>query len=228
MLRPTSRCRQGAARPVRARRAAVRHPASSRALRVDDLAPDVACYVIKDAKGGALGLLSSTSTPAKQARRRLDGRVPAPPAARRYGLQLPGGLPGVQLHPAAGRQAGAADPRRGHHAVPRVRSRPASPADPRRPPGGRPASTAWPGTRSSCRASSWRTGAGSAEALDADLAATTRPASRCRRTCSTSSCWRAALPVRLQTGAPARVRAVRLAPAPRLRPGARGGASRRC
>jgi oligopeptidase A len=54
----------------------------------------------------------------------------------------------------------AAHARRGDHAVPRVRPRPASHADARGLPEHRRASTAWRGTRWSCRASSWRTSSG--------------------------------------------------------------------
>ena len=54
----------------------------------------------------------------------------------------------------------AADARRGDHAVPRVRPRTAPHADARGLSRASPASTAWPGTRWSCRASSWRTSSG--------------------------------------------------------------------
>ncbi len=99
--------------------------------------------------------------PPEQARRRLDGRMYQP---ARHGQRCTdtGRLPDLQLLTAHRRRSGAVHPRRGHHAVPRVRPRPAPHADAGRLPRASPASAAWPGTRSNCPASSWKTGAGSA------------------------------------------------------------------
>ena len=70
----------------------------------------------------------------RQARRRVDGRVRRPRAARRRHAAA-GRVPGLQLRAADGDDAVAADARRRADAVPRVRPRPASPADRSRLPG---------------------------------------------------------------------------------------------
>ncbi len=78
--------------------------------------------------------------------------------------------------PVADGHAGAADARRRDHAVPRVRPRPAPHADAASTSSACPASPASSGTRSSCRASSWRTSAGSGRCCAPDARTSTRGA----------------------------------------------------
>ncbi len=74
--------------------------------------PDVRFYEIRDAEGVLRGrFYLDLYARAAQARRRLDGRLHGPPAPRRRPAADPGRLPGVQPHPAGGRQAGAVHPR---------------------------------------------------------------------------------------------------------------------
>ena len=122
---------QGAFRPVRHRRAPLRHP-DPRTARFRTLARRRTPVRDPRERRTRRPLLLRPLCPRQQARRCLDGRRPRPPARRPGPADRPGGLPGVQLHPGGERQAGAADPRRGHYPVPRVRPWPAPPADPRR------------------------------------------------------------------------------------------------
>jgi oligopeptidase A len=132
---------------------------------------------------------SSTSTPSpgrsKQGGAWMNGAVSRMVMAHR--TQLPGRLSGLQLHPAGGRPSVLLTHREVetlfhefghglHHMLTRVDYPPW------------PASTACPGTPSSCRASSWRTGAGSANRWTCSPRHT-RPASPSRTTCS-SACSR--------------------------------------
>ena len=122
---------QGAFRPVRHRRAPLRHP-DPRTARFRTLARRRTPVRDPRERRARRPLLLRPLCPRQQARRCLDGRRPRPPARCPGPADRPGGLPGVQLHPGGERQAGAADPRRGHYPVPRVRPWPAPPADPRR------------------------------------------------------------------------------------------------
>ena len=80
---------------------------------------------------------------------------------RRCARPAPGRVPDLQPVGAGRRQARDVHARRGHHDLPRVRARPAPPADAGRRRRACRASRASSGTRSSCPASSWRTSAGS-------------------------------------------------------------------
>ena len=102
----------------------------------------------------------STSTPAQQARRCMDGRCDHRAGARARHPDA-GRLSQLQFLAAGRRSARAVHPRRSHHALPRVRPRPAPPAHAAWRTWAYRESTAWNGTRWSCRPSSWRTSAGS-------------------------------------------------------------------
>ena len=84
-----------------------------------------------------------------------------------------------------------------------------------------PASTAWPGMRSSCRASSWRTMPGTGRCCGASPAIHDRRR-RCPRAAAEAD-RHAQLPGRAADAAAARVRAVRFPPARRVFDPARGG-----
>ena len=102
-------------------------------------------------------------------KRRADGTV-----------RLPVAYLVCNMTPPVARQARADDLPRGRDAVPRVRSRPAAHADHASTTSRPPASTTSSGTRSSSRASSWRTGA-TRQTPWARSPSTSRPASRCPR-----------------------------------------------
>ena len=161
----------------------------------------------------------------QQARRRVDGRLRRPQAARRRAHPA-GRLPGVQFTAAAGRAAGAADARRRGHAVPRIRARPAPHAD---------------AHRLSEHRRHQRRGLGRGRAaqpvhgelrLAAGGAGAHGRARHQRRADSRGQAPRAhrhaQLPCRAADAAPGRVRAVRHAHPCRVRPGARRRASTRC
>ncbi len=125
---------------------------------------DVRLFEILGERRARRPLLLRPLCPRQQARRCLDGRRPRPPARRPGPADRPGGLPGVQLHPGGERQAGAADPRRGHYPVPRVRPWPAPPADPRRACRRLRDQRGGLGRRRAAQPVSWRTGAGNRKA----------------------------------------------------------------
>ena len=120
-----------ARRAVRGRRAALRraHPGARRAPRCGTRTR--VCSTSQTPRGRAgRQLLPGRLRAAPQAQRRLDGRVRRAQAPRERGGAA-GGLPGVQLPAARAGAPGTAHARRRADAVPRVRPRPASPADAR-------------------------------------------------------------------------------------------------
>ena len=121
---------------------AARHvPADRDALRADDRARrrrrcgirTCASTPIRDRDGRAdRAVLRRSLRAAVQARRRLDGRRDHAAAQGRSACRRRSPTSTATSRRRCRRQAGALHARRGHHAVPRVRPRPAPPADARR------------------------------------------------------------------------------------------------
>ena len=150
---------QGPAGTVYAGAAPVRHRCA-RARRGQRLAPVGALLRSARCRRRTGGRFLPRSVFAqREAQRRLDGRVRDRQVVA-LGHGLAGRAAGVQFHRARRHRALAAHPRRGDDAVSRVRPRPASHAHARSPTPALPGSTASPGMRSSCRASSWRISCG--------------------------------------------------------------------
>ena len=157
---------------------------SIRESRAPTWHPDVRFFDIDDAAGALIGqFYLDIYARARQAGRRVDGRRDQPPARRRAG-PASGRVPHLQPVGAGRRQARDVHARRGDHALPRVRPRPAPAAHARR---GR-RRFRHPGRRMGCRRApepvhgELLLGVGRARADDAR---TSTPASRCRARCST-------------------------------------------
>ena len=127
--------------------------------------PQVRYYNMHDENGVFLGGFYADWYPRENKRGGawMDALITGGPAPD--GFQPAPGTDLRQPDAAGRRQARAADAPRSGDDLPRVRPPAASHAEPRRDPLAWPAPTS-PGISSSCRRRSWRTGAGSAPALD--------------------------------------------------------------